>query len=159
MRSGSRSAARASSTSPTTWSRWSGSRPRWRPPVIRPSRASTRSALTATAPRPTSTPWLRSASWSRPSSHRPGCRRPTSRSSAARGAREQRAPDGGERDGDQEPDDPAGIEDVAEDAAEQARGDADEGGREQPDLLTARENQPAEGAHNETGEGEPQQLE
>src|SRR5919197_546376 len=55
---------------------------------------------------------------------------------AALGGREERDPDRGERDRNEEPHQPTGIEEVREDAAEEACCDPDERRREQADLLT-----------------------
>ena len=78
-------------------------------------------------------------------------------SPAVVGRRKQRDPDGGEQDRHDELDQPADVEQVGQDPAEQARGDADERRREQADVLPPGEHEPPERADDETGSDEPEE--
>jgi hypothetical protein len=72
---------------------------------------------------------------------------------------EERDPDGRERDGHEEPDQPPGVEQIREDAAEEACPDSDERCRKQADLLPAWENESPQCVDDQPGENEPKQLE
>src|SRR5262249_44958298 len=69
-------------------------------------------------------------------------RRPLDRSPPALGRSEQRDADRGERNRDDELDQPTDVEDVRQDAAEEARRDPDERRCEQADVLSAGKHEP-----------------
>ena len=78
---------------------------------------------------------------------------------AALGRREQRDPDRGQGNRDKEPDKPVGVEEVGEDAAEEAGRDADERRRKQANLVFAREHEPPEATDDQARDRKPEKLE
>jgi len=79
--------------------------------------------------------------------------------SALLGRGEQRDPGGGERDRHEELDEPADVEQVREDPAEETCSDPHERCREHADLLPSRKHEPPQRADDEPGGHEPEQVE